>query len=446
MASIITSNTARRVFALADVNSMYASCEEAFRPDIWGKPVVVLSNNDGCIIAQNKLAKQLLASPMALPYFQMKELAEKVGTVVFSSNYELYASMSDRFFTILCRYSPLAEKYSIDEVFLEMTGINVNYTEYGQEIKRDVKDSIGLPICVGYGYSKTLAKLANHCAKKQPHWNGVCDLTSLSDAEVDAILARLPIKAVWGVGNRLEEKLYDVGVETVLRLKRANPKRVRDKFGVILERTVRELNGEIWIDLQEELPEAKQVMSSRSFGERISTIIGMREAVAFHAGQAAERMRGRGLYANGVYVFAQNSPHDLAEFYPGTRSVGFPASTNCMLQITNTALELIEEIYRPDVYFQKCGVMLLDTVAKPGAQTDLFGFSEEKPKSESLMSVVDQINKKYTRRTIRSGSDVMNQDWGMQRNYLSPDYTNWEQALRIKPAKILIPQHECLHD
>lgn len=437
MASI---GTFERVFALADVNHMYASCEEAFRPDIWGKPVVVLSNNDGCIIAQNRLAKQLLDSPMALPYFQMKELAEAVGTVVFSSNYEMYADMSDRFYIIMCRYSPLAEKYSIDEVFLEMTGINVNYTEYGQTIRKDVKDSIGLPICVGYGYSKTLAKLANYCAKKQPHWNGVCDLTSLSEVEVDAILDKLPVKAVWGVGNRLEEKLYDVGVETVLRLKRADPKRVRDKFGVILERTVRELSGEIWIDLQEELPEAKQVMSSRSFGERISTIKAMREAVAFHAGQAAERMRGKGLYANGVYVFAQNSPHDQAEFYPGHGSVGFPASTNCMLQITNTALELLEEIYRPDVYYQKCGVMLLDTVPKPGAQTDLFGFSEEKPKSEALMSVVDQINKKYTRRTIRSGSDVVNQEWGMQRNYLSPDYTNWDEALRIKPARILIPR------
>lgn len=442
MASTITLNTPRRVFGLSDVNRMYASCQEAFRPDIWGKPVVVLSNNDGCIIAQNDLAKQLLDSPMALPYFQMKELAESVGTVVFSSNYELYAEMSDRFYIIMCRYSPLVEKYSIDEVFLEMTGINVNYTEYGHTIRNDVKDSIGLPICVGFGYSKTLAKLANHCAKKQKHWNGVCDLTSLSEAEVDAILDKLPVKAVWGVGSRLEKQLNALGVYTALRLKRANPKRVQDKFGVILERTVRELNGEIWIDLQEELPEAKQVMSSRSFGERISTLKEMREAVAFHAGQAAERMRSKGLYANGVYVFAQNSPHDQADFYPGHGTVGFPASTNCTLQITNTALLLIEAIYRPGVYFQKCGVMLLDTVAKQGAQTDLFGFAEDDPKSKARMTVVDEINKKYNRRTIRSGADVMNQSWGMQRNYLSPDYTNWDEALRIRPAKTLIPRNK----
>lgn len=433
-------NALRRVFGHFDVNHMYASCEAAFRPDIWGKPVVVLSNNDGCIIAQNQLAKQLLASPMALPFFQMKELAEKVGTVVFSSNYELYADMSDRFYSILCRYSPLVEKYSIDEVFMEMTGINVNYTEYGSTIRQDVKDSIGLPICAGFGYSKTLSKLANYCAKKQKHWNGVCDLTSLSEAEVDAILDKLPVKAVWGVGGRIEKRLKALGVETVLRLKRADPKRVRDEFGVILERTVRELNGEIWIDLETELAEAKQVMSSRSFGKRISTIEGMREAVAFHAGQAAERMRAKGLYANGVYVFAQNSPHDMAEFYPGNRSIGFPASTNCSLQITNAALKLMEEIYKSDVYFQKCGVMLLETVSKPGAQTDMFGFSNEKPKSEALMNVVDQINKKYNRRTIRSGSDVINQDWGMQRNFLSPDYTNWDQALKIKPTKLLVPR------
>ncbi len=434
----------KRAFALGDCNNFYAKCEEAFRPDIWGRPVVVLSNNDGCIIAQNKLAKQLLDSPMAQPFFKMKELAESVGTVVFSSNYELYAEMSDRFYTIMCRYSPLAEKYSIDEVFLEMTGININYTDYGQEIRRDVQDSIGLPICVGYGYSKTLAKLANHCAKKQPHWDGVCDLTSLSEAEVDAILAKLPVKAVWGVGNRLEEKLYDVGVETALRLKRADPKRVRDKFGVILERTVRELNGEIWIDVETEMAEAKQVMSSRSFEKRISTLDGMKQAVAFHAGESAERMRSKGLYANGVYVFAQNSTHDEAVFYPGNGSVGFPASTNCTLQITKTALWLMEKIYRENVYFQKCGVMLLDTVAKSGAQTDMFGFSEEAPKSQSLMTVMDEINTKYDRRTIRSGANVMHEFGGMQRNFLSPDYTNWDEALKIKPAKILVPRSAIL--
>lgn len=412
---------------------MYASCEEVFRPDIQGKPVVVLSNNDGCVIAQNKLAKETLDIYMARPWFEIKEVAEKLGTVVFSSNYELYANMSNRFSAVLSRYSPRMEKYSIDEVFLEMTGIKANYSDYGQEIKRDVRDSIGLPICVGFGHSKTLAKLANHCAKKQPHWNGVCDFTALSETEIDAILADLPVSKVWGVGNRLEAKLNEVGVFNVLRLKKADPKRIRDKFGVLLERTARELSGEVWIEMEDELPEAKQVMSSRSFGVRASTLEDLSQAIAFHAGIAAERMRSKGLYANGVYVFAQNSPHDKAEYYSGQLSVGFPAPTNSTTKITKTALWLLKKLYRPGVYYQKCGVMLLETVSKGGLQSDMFGFTESDPKSEALMEVMDRINQKYSKGTLKTAAEGQVQAWKMQRNYLSPNYTgDWNSLLKVK--------------
>lgn len=423
----------KRTFVLVDVDSMYASCEEAFRPDIRGKPVVVLSNNDGCVIAQNKLAKETLDIYMARPWFEIKEVAEKLGTVVFSSNYELYANMSNRFSAVLSRYSPRMEKYSIDEVFLEMTGIKANYTDYGQEIRRDVRDSIGLPICVGFGHSKTLAKLANNCAKKQSHWNGVCDFTALSETEIDAILADLPVSKVWGVGSRLEAKLNEVGVFNVLRLKRADPKRIRDKFGVLLERTARELSGEVWIEMEDELPEAKQVMSSRSFGVRASTLEDLSQAIAFHAGIAAERMRSKGLYANGVYVFAQNSPHDQAEYYSGQLSVGFPAPTNSTTKITKTALWLLKRLYRPGVYYQKCGVMLLETVSKGGLQSDMFGFTESDPKSEALMEVMDRINQKYSKGTVKTAAEGQVQAWRMQRNYLSPNYTgDWNELLTVK--------------
>jgi DNA polymerase V len=423
----------RRIFALADVNSMYASCEEVFRPDIRGKPVVVLSNNDGCVIAQNKLAKETLAIYMARPWFEIKDEAEKLGTIVFSSNYELYANMSNRFAAVMSRYSPRMEKYSIDEVFLEMTGINVNYTDYGQAIKKDIRDSTGLPICVGFGYSKTLAKLANHCAKKQDHWNGVCDFTSMSEGEIDAILATLPVDKVWGVGSRLAARLNKLGVLTVSRLKYADPKRIRDEFGVLLERTVRELNGEVWIEMEDELPEAKQVMSSRSFGVRASAKEDLNQAVAYHAGIAAERMRGKGLYANGVYVFAQNSPHDQAEYYSGQLSVGFPAPTNSTPKITKTALWLLSKIFRPGVYYQKCGVMLLETVSSKGFQSDMFGFTEGNPRSEALMEVMDKIKEKYPNSPVKSAAEGQDQTWKMQRNYLSPNYTgDWHQLLQVK--------------
>lgn len=430
----LLSKVFRRVFALADVNSMFASCEEAFRPDIRGRPVIVLSNNDGCIIAQNKLAKQLLDSPMAMPYFKMKKLAEAIGAVVFSSNYELYANMSNRFVEVLSRYSPRIEKYSIDETFLEMTGINVNYTDYGHKMRIDVRDSVGLPICVGFGYSKTLAKLANHCAKKQAHWEGVCDLTSVTDSELDSIMEALPLDKIWGIGKRMEKRLNQVGIHNVLRLKRANPKRIRDHFGVLIERIVKELNGEVWLDMEDMLPEAKQVMSSRSFKHRVSNIEDMKEAITFHATTAAERMRNKGLYANGVYVFMMNSPHDIAARKPDEWSIGFPAPTNSTLKINKAAQYILQRIFTPGVYYQKAGVMLLDTVAADAQQTDLFGFTERDQKSESLMNVMDKINNKYSRGTIWLASEGTqeNNDWIMRRNFKSPNYTgDWNELLKV---------------
>lgn len=278
-----------------------------------------------------------------------------------------------------------------------------------------------------------MAKLANHCAKKQPQWNGVCDFTSLSETEVDAILADLPVSKVWGVGRRLEAKLNEVGVFSALRLKKADLKRIRDKFGVLLERTARELSGEIWIEMEDELPEAKQVMSSRSFGVRASTMADLSQAVAFHAGIAAERMRRKGLYANGVYVFAQNSPHDKAEYYSGQLSIDFPAPTNSTTKITKTALWLLKKLYRPGVYYQKCGVMLLETLSRGGLQSDMFGFSKSDSKSESLMDVMDRIKHKYPNNPVKSAAEGNIQEWRMQRNYLSPNYTgDWSQLLQIK--------------
>jgi len=193
------------------------------------------------------------------------------------------------------------------------------------------------------------------------------------------------------------------------------------------------LRGEVWIEMEDELPEAKQVMSSRSFGVRASTLDDLSQAIAYHAGIAAERMRSKGLYANGVYVFAQNSPHDQAEFYQGQLSVGFPAPTNSTTKITKTALWLLRKLYKPGVYFQKCGVMLLDTVSSGGLQSDMFGFTESDPKSQALMEVMDRVNQKYSKGTLKTAAEGQVQTWKMQRNYLSPNYTgDWDQLLKVK--------------
>ncbi|WP_088178459.1 translesion error-prone DNA polymerase V subunit UmuC [Methylotenera sp. L2L1] len=422
-----------RVYALCDANSFYASCEKVFRPDLKNTPVVVLSNNDGCVVAQSKEAKAMLDLWMCRPWFEIEEEAKKLGVVAFSSNYELYANMSNRFMTTLRQFAPRQEVYSIDESFLDLTGINRDLVAYGKQIKDTVLQWTGLPICVGIANTKTLAKLANHCAKKQSHFNGVCDFTSMSKTEIDAMMQQLPLSKVWGIGNKLEAKLNKLGVHDVLRLKRADPKRIRDEFGVLLERTIRELNGESWLELDETLPEAKQVMSSRSFGTRVSTLAELEEAVSYHATNASARLRKHGLYANAVYVFIQNSPFDKAQFYGASHTVAMPSPTDNTMQINKTALWILKKLYKEGIYYQKAGVMLMELVPSGGQQSDLFGFTQGDSKSAKLMDTLDSINKKYSKGTIKLASEGVHKAWVMKRGMKSPNYTgDWNELPHIR--------------
>lgn len=429
--SSITPN--KLVYALCDANSFYASCEQVFRPDLRGKPVVVLSNNDGCVIAQSKEAKQLLELWMCRPWFEIKDEAQKLGVVHFSSNYELYASMSQRFSATLRQFAPRVEVYSIDESFLDLSGMNTDFNALGWKIKDTVMQWTGLGIGVGIGHTKTLAKLANHCAKRVQGFDGVCDLTSMSTLEQQRIMESLEPSKVWGVGSRLEKRLIALGVANVWRLKNASPKRIRDEFGVVLERTVKELNGEPWIAFEEELPEAKQVMSSRSFGQRITSLQDLTEAVTFHACNAAARMRKKGLYAGGLHVGIENGFHDAAEFYQGGHYVSLPSPTNCSRQLTQTALWILKRVYKPGVYYMRASVLLSDLVSQGGHQRELFGFSVEDEKAAVLMSTLDAINKKYSRGTIKLASEGVTNSWAMRRAFKSPDYTTcWADLPRLK--------------
>jgi DNA polymerase V len=417
----------RPVFALCDANSFYASCEKIFRPDLRSTPVVVLSNNDGCVIAQSREAK-VLGMKMAGPWFEVEERAREIGVIEFSSNYELYANLSNRFMATLRQFSPRQEVYSIDECFLDFTGIKRDLVIYGQEIKETVMRWTGLPICVGIGHSKTLAKLANHCAKKQPTFRGVCDFTHMSQDELNAVMETLPVSSVWGIGRRLEVSLKGLGVENVLRLKRTNTKRIRDRFGITMQRTIQELNGESWLELDEAVPTAKQVMSSRSFGERVESLPELREAISYHAANAAQRLRKQGLYAKAVSVFIQNSPFDQAEFYGKTETVALPSPTDCSLQITNAALWILKKMYKPQVYYQKAGVMLSELVSEGGQQIDLLGYSASGNRSGRLMETVDNINRKYHRSTIHLASEGVDRNWSMRRSFKSQNYTgDWKE-------------------
>lgn len=422
----------KRVFALCDANSFYASCEKVFRPDLEGKPIVVLSNNDGCVVAQSKEAKEILEIYMCRPWHELQDDAERLGVICFSSNYELYGNMSNRFMQTLSQFTFRQEVYSIDESFLDMTGINRDYSKYGLEIKDTVKRWTGLPICVGFGHSKTLAKLANHIAKKQDKFNGVCDLTTMCPTDLDQIMESLPVSKVWGIGSRLELQLNAVGVNNILRLKRADPKRIRDEFGVLLERTINELNGQVMLDMEDRLPEAKQVMSSRSFGARVSDFEELKQAIAYHAGMAAERMRAKGLYTNAVYVFAQNSPFDKAAFYGKSLTIGLPSPTDNTMQINQAAQWLLKRIFKPGIYYQKAGVMLMGLVPKAGQQGDLFDYNANHIKKTKLMETMDALNKKYAKGTIKLGGEGLTKDWKMRRNFKSPNYTgNWNELPKL---------------
>lgn len=417
----------RPVFGLADVNSMYCSCERAFRPDLHKTPIVVLSNNDGCVIAQTKEVKAL-DIPMAKPWFEVEEKARAIGVVPFSSNYEIYANFSNRFVDTLRQFAPRVEVYSIDECFLDFTGMNRNLEAYGRKIKDTVMEWTTLPICIGTGHSKTLAKLANKIAKKQDRFGGVCDLANMSATETDALLADIDVKNVWGVGSRYTARLNKLGVYNVLRLKRASQKRIRDEFGVVLERTVKELNGEPCHEFIDEIEPSKQVMSSRSFGQRVSTLGELREAIVFHAANASARLRQQGLYANAVHCFIQNSPFDERPYYGPNLTISLPSPTNDTFKITHVALHALKQIFAPDVYYQKAGVMLMELVPEQGQQLDLLGYSDSTDKTEALMAAIDGINKRYGRNTVHSAAQGIRNGWTMRRAFKSPNYTgDWQQ-------------------
>lgn len=418
-----------KVFGLVDVKCMYVSCELIERPDLWGRPVVVLSNNNGCIIAQNDEAKALLEIWMCRPWFEVQKLAAKLGVTHFASHYELYAHMSNKFVATLRQFTPRLEVYSIDECFLDMTGMKLNFNNYGHQIKDTVLKWTRLPVRVGFGHTKTLAKLANDCAKRQARFNGVCDLTTMSKGDLDELMKSLPVKKVWGVGNRLAEHLNKLGVDNVLRLKNADPKRIRDRFGVVLERTVKELNGESWLELEEMVAEAKQVISSRSFGNRVTTLSDLEEAISYHASNAAQRMRKKKLFAQAICIFIQNSPYDRTEYYnPPSQVLALPSPTDSTIKIANAALFMLKKVYKPGIYYLKAGVMLMDLVPQGGQQRDLFSYSDDDLKSTKLMTTMDQVNQKYGRGTIKLASEGIHNSWTMNRDFKSPNYIgDWNE-------------------
>ncbi|CAH6258276.1 TPA: Y-family DNA polymerase [Klebsiella pneumoniae] len=411
------------MFALVDVNSFYASCETIFRPDLQGRPVVVLSNNDGCIIARSAEAKKL-GIKMGDPYFKCKDYFRQQGVVCFSSNYELYADMSNRVMTTLEEMCPRVEIYSIDEAFCDLTGVrNCRVLEeFGRELKDTVYRNTRLPVGVGIAQTKTLAKLANHAAKTWKATGGVVDLSNVERQR--KLMALLPVDEVWGVGRRISKKLEAMGIKTVLQLADTDIRFIRKHFNVVLERTVRELRGEPCLGLEEFAPVKQEIVCSRSFGQRISTYEEMRQAICLYASRAAEKLRGEHQYCRFISAFVKTSPFALNEpYYGNSTSVKLLTPTQDSRDIITAATKCLDAIWRDGHRYQKAGVMLGDFYSQGVAQLNLFDDNAPRQNSEKLMEVLDHLNAKDGRGTLYFAGQGIQSAWQMKREMLSPRYT-----------------------
>ncbi len=422
------------MFALVDGNSFYASCEAVFRPDLAGRPIAVLSNNDGCVVAANKLAKSL-GDIMYKPYYQVEKMLAHYGTAVFSSNYELYGDLSHRMHSLLSTFAIDQEVYSIDESFLDFSGMaHYDLTEYGQTIKQTVKKQLSLPVAVGIGQSKTLAKAANHLAKKIDSFKGVLAISDLSETDLNSLLSRMSIADVWGVGRKWSKRLESLGIENTLDLKRASPKKIRQQFNVILERTVHELNGIPCQDLELIQPDKQEIVSSRAFNQPITDYQDMQEAVSRYIARAAEKLRNQGSECKQISVGIHTNPfkHNTPQYRNwGSTCLIYPSSHTGHL--IERGKQCLDKIWQEGFEYKKAYVLLSDITRKGSTQYDLFA---ERPrysnsaKSEALMDVLDKINTRMGRGTCRMAAEGIQPSpaWSMKRLKHSPRYsTCWNE-------------------
>jgi DNA polymerase V len=419
--------------ALIDCNNFYASCEAVFNPKLKGKAVVILSNNDGCCVSRSDAAKQL-GIKMGAPWFQIKDQFKPGEVIALSSNYELYADMSNRVMNLISQFTPDYEIYSVDEAFCNFTGfISKDLTSYSREIKSTILKWTGLPVCVGLGSSKTLAKLSNHCAKKRPEYSGVCNFNIMSPGQLNSILQTIPVGEVWGIGSRLSVKLNQLGILTVLDLKRAHSRTLRDKFSVVMAKTIAELNGIACIGLEQVAPPKQNIASTRSFGIPVTSIESLMESVTLYTSRATEKARAQHTHANSISVFIQTSPFAQSPYYGGSLTVALPSPSNDTRLLVKTALWIVKRLYKPGYVYQKAGVLLNDLVPDESRQRDLF-FDASEPKytqSAKVMAILDAINQRYGRQTLKLGSEGFKAPWKMKQNFKSPGYTtNWNELIQ----------------
>ena len=423
-------------YALVDANNFYVSCERVFDPGLCDRPVVVLSNNDGCCVARSEEAKAL-GIQMGTPYFKVSDLLKRHQGRALSSNYALYGDMSRRLMAVIGQFSPEQEVYSIDESFLRFTGYaQWDLTALGRTLRARVQQWTGLPVGVGIGATKTLAKLANRLAKRHPDFRaaGVCNLLDLSPEQQGQYFADSPVDAVWGIGGRWAARLKGLGIETVADLQRADHTTLLRRFNVVLARTAMELNGTPCLPLEESPPPRQQIIASRSFGIPVTDPAMLREAVAFHTARAAARLRREGLVAEVIQVLIATNPFKPGEpQYQPSCCVPLPCPTADSGRLLQAALAGLRHIHRDGYRYKRAGVVLLE-LSQVGTRTgDLFapataGTTERR---QALLAVLDGVNQRWGRGTLRFLAEGLSQPWTMRRERMTPGYTTDWQGLPV---------------
>lgn len=421
-------------FALIDGNCFYCSCEQVFRPSLKGKPLVVLSNNDGCAIARTDEAKAL-GIKMGAPWFKIRHFEHSHGLMALSANFPLYGDMSDRMMTVISRFSPVQEIYSIDESFLDLSGIMHNLTEYGQKIRKEVLRDVGIPTCVGIGPTKTLAKLANHMAKKQTRWNGVCDLTALTRQELAREMRQIDVGEVWGVGSKISKRLNDIKIYTILDLAKWEPEAALKEFSITLVKTIYELRGTPRIDFEADMEPKKQIISSRSFGLPVTALNQLEDAISEFTAVACSKLRKQNSIAGGISVFIRTSPFRPDKQYGASHLTYLTKPSSDTIAHTQAALSALRKLFRPGFNYAKAGVMLVNIEDAEIIQQELFPIELEYEKRDKLMDTLDLINGHFGKNTLKVASAGIHEkeNWYMRQERKTQGYTtNWNELLIVR--------------
>lgn len=426
-----------KVFFLIDVNNMYVSCERVFDPSLNDKPVIVLSNNDGCAVARSNESKALDIK-MGVPLFQIKDIVQQHNVLVLSSNYAMYAEMSRRFHKILSSYvtAEEVEPYSIDECFVDFSAYEKNFDleKVGQQMRQQIWKWLGLPVCVGIGRSKTESKIANHIAKKNSGFNSVCDLVNMDPCNKEYYFSLIEVSEVWGVGRKHAKKLQSMGINTVLDLACAEPREIQRQFSIVMARTIYELQGISCIEIEHTPPSKKQIVASRSFGGRVTELTDLKEAISMYAQDACKRLRDEGLLCGCMIAFVQSNPFDPnVPFYNKSITGSFSEPTDCAVDFVKAATRMLNEIYKEGIKYKKCGVVLTGLEPKSGHTYDLLTDFDHIEKKECLMQAMEGIHSKFGKKKLGIGPCfVPNRNWSMSRDKLSRNPFTWDELLLIK--------------